>query len=153
MRTSTLVMLALSVFAGTASAQVSKPSAYPAKGQNAERQHSDDTQCLSWAKQSTGIDPATIAATPAAPTGPQGERVAGAARGALAGAVVGEIANGDASKGAGIGAVAGVVGGGMRSRHKQAAQAEQAQASKSAAWQTYYKAYGACMEGRGYTVN
>lgn len=129
-----------------------KPSAYPAKNQSNAQQGTDDKQCLEWAKQDTGLDPALIAATPPPPSGPQGERLRGAARGAAAGAVIGEVANDDASKGAGVGAAAGVLAGGARSRHKQAAQAQQAQATQSQAMDTYYRAYGACMQGRGYTV-
>jgi hypothetical protein len=127
-----------------------KPSAYPAKNQSAEQQSTDDTQCLAWAKQSTGIDPATFAAPP--PTGPQGERLRGAARGAAGGAVIGELVDGDSSKGAGVGAAAGVLAGGVRARHNRAAQAQSAQASQQQQAGTYYHAYGACMQGRGYTT-
>lgn len=129
-----------------------KPSAYPAKGQTAAQQSTDDGQCLAWAKQSTGIDPAAVAAAPPPPAGPQGERLRGAARGAAAGAVVGEIVDGDSSKGAGVGATAGVVAGGARARHNKAAQAQQAQAAQGQTLGTYYNAYGACMQGRGYTI-
>ena len=125
-----------------------KPSAYPAKGQDAERQIIDDTQCQAWAKQDTGIDPAAVAATPSPATGPQGERLAGAVRGAAAGVVIG-----DSSKSARTGATVGVLAGGHQARKNQAAQAQQAQASKGQAMDTYYRAYGACMQGRGYTVN
>lgn len=165
----TLTMLATVALTLSAAAWAQKPSAYPAKGQAATQQSADDGQCLAWAKQSTGIDPAAVAATPPAPaappvpTGPQGERLRGAVRGAAAGAVVGEIVDGDSSKGAGVGAAAGVVAGGARARHNKAAQAQQAQAAQAAQAQqaqaaqaqklgTYYNAYGACMQGRGYTV-
>lgn len=129
-----------------------KPIAYPAQGQTVEQKAADDAECLSWAGQETGIDPAEVAATPLPRTGPQGERLRGAARGAAAGAVIGGIADGDSSKGAGVGAAAGVVAGGARSRRNQAAQAQQAQIGKDQAIDTYYHAYGACMQGRGYTV-
>ena len=129
-----------------------KPSVYPAKGQSADQKNSDDAQCLSWAQQDTGIDPAAVAAAPAPSTGPQGERLRGAARGAAAGAVVGEVTGGDAREGAGAGAAVGVVAGGRRSRQNQAAQAQNAQASQGQAIDTYYRAYGACMQGRGYTI-
>jgi hypothetical protein len=129
-----------------------KPSTYPAKGQTAAQQSTDDGQCLAWAKQSTGIDPAAVAAAPPPPAGPQGERLRGAARGAVAGAVVGEVAHGDSSHGAAVGATAGVVAGGARARHNKAAQAQQAQAAQAQSLGTYYNAYGACMQGRGYTV-
>jgi hypothetical protein len=131
-----------------------KPIIYPAKGQNSTQQKKDDTECLAWAKTNTGIDP--VAASQPAPqdTGAAvggGERVRGAARGAAAGAVIGGIA-GDAGTGAGAGAAAGVVAGGARARQNQRAQNEQAKQQQQQALATYYKAYGACMEGRGYTV-
>lgn len=151
MRTSKFALaMILATVPATVLAQ--KPSSYPAKGQTAEQQSADDTQCLGWARQSTGIDPATFAAAPPPPAGPHGERLRGAARGAAGGAVIGELVDGDSSKGAGVGAAAGVLAGGARARHNQAAQAQQAQASQQQQAGTYYHAYGACMQGRGYTV-
>ncbi|MET0655182.1 MAG: glycine zipper family protein [Pseudoxanthomonas sp.] len=151
MRSSIIFTMTLAMFfSGVANAQ--KPSAYPSKGQTAQQQATDDSQCLAWAKQDTGIDPAAVAAAPVATTGPQGERLRGAVRGAAAGAVVGEIVDDDASKGAGVGATAGVLAGGRRARQNQAAQTQQAQAAKSQSIDTYYRAYGACMTGRGYSV-
>src|SRR5262245_48384093 len=86
-----------------------KPIIYPAKGQSAKQQQKDDGECYAWAKQTTGIDPAVVAQTPPPQqTGPAtggGERVRGAARGAVGGAAIGAIA-GDAGEGAAIGAVA-----------------------------------------------
>jgi uncharacterized protein YcfJ len=146
------ITIAVSLLGWAASAWAQKPSAYPAKGQDAEQHSADDTQCLAWAKQDTGIDPAAVAAAPPPPTGPQGERLRGAVRGAAGGAVIGEIVDDDAGKGAAVGATAGVLAGGRRSRQRQAAQAQQAQASETQAIDTYYRAYGACMQGRGYTV-
>lgn len=127
-----------------ASAWAQKPSVYPAKGQSAEQKGKDDSACQAWAKQDTGIDPAAVASAQPAQTGPQGERLRGAARGA----VVGEIVADDAGAGAAVGAVAG----GRRARMNQAASAQQAQAEKSQTMDTYYRAYAACMQGRGYTV-
>ena len=145
-----IACLALFVAVGSASAQ--QPSAYPAKGQSAEQKAQDDGACQAWAKTDTGIDPAAVAAAPVATTGPQGERVRGAVRGAAAGAVVGEVANGNANNGAKTGAAVGVVAGGARSRRNQAAQAQQAQSAKTQTIDTYWRAWGACMSGKGYTV-
>jgi hypothetical protein len=142
------VLAAVSTFAWA-----QKPVAYPAKNQDATQQTNDDAQCLAWSKQTTGIDPAAASATPPPQAGPHGERMAGALRGAAGGAVIGEIANGDSSKGAGVGATAGVLAGGARARRNHAAQAQQAQAAQAQTMNTYYRAYGACMQGRGYTVN
>ena len=145
-------MAALS-WACTAAAQ--QPIVYPARGQNAQQQSQDDAQCYTWARQSTGIDPEVVASTPAPQqTGPAvggGQRFGGAARGAAGGAAMGAIA-GDAGKGAAAGAVVGTMAGGRRARQQQAAQNQQAQAQQQGAMQTYYRAYGACMEGRGYTI-
>lgn len=135
------------------SATAQKPVVYPAKGQTAAQQSSDDGACYAWAKQNTGIDPAYLA-PPAQATGPAtggGERVSGAARGALGGAAIGAIA-GDAGEGAAIGAVVGTMAGGRRARQNQQAQNQQAQAQHQQQMNTFYRAYGACMEGRGYTI-
>jgi len=144
--------VALSV-AHAASAQ--QPIIYPAKGQSAQQQKKDDGECYTWAKQSTGIDPAVVAQTPPPQqTGPAtggGERVRGAARGAVGGAAIGAIA-GDAGEGAAIGAVAGTMAGGRQARQNRAAQNQQAQGQQQQAINTYYRAFGACMEGRGYTI-
>lgn len=136
-------------------AAAQKPIAYPAKGQSEKKQQKDEGECYSWARQSTGIDPATVAAAPPPETGPAvggGERLRGAARGALGGAAIGAIA-GDTSEGAGIGAVVGTVRGGRQARQNQAARNQQAQAGSQEALSTFYRAYGACMSGRGYTLS
>ena len=148
-----LMVSALLALVASVPAHAQKPSVYPAKGQSAEQQSADDAQCLAWAQQDTGIDPAAVAAAPVPATGPQGERLRGAARGAVGGAVIGEVVDNEAGRGAAVGATAGVLVGGARSRRNQAAQAQQAQAAKTQAIDTYYRAYGACMQGRGYTVD
>ncbi|BBP97145.1 hypothetical protein BSFA1_22740 [Burkholderia sp. SFA1] len=131
-----------------------KPIAYPSKGQSPQQQQSDDGACYSWAKSNTGIDPATASASPPPQGGPAvggGERVGGAARGAAGGAVIGAIA-GDAGKGAAIGATAGTMAGGMRARQNRRAQDANAQAQSQGAMSTYYRAWAACMQGRGYSI-
>ena len=143
--------LALILALASAPLAAQKRAAYPAKGQTIE-QTQDDAACSAWAKQDTGIDPAAVAATPPPATGPQGERLAGAVRGAAAGAVVGEIANDDASDGAKAGAAAGVLAGGHRARRNQAARTQQAQQAQAASVGTYWNAWGACMAGKGYSV-
>jgi hypothetical protein len=135
-----------------------QPIVYPAKGQTPEQQKKDTGECNAWATQTTGIDPVALAqqsASQPAPTGPQGERVRGAARGAAAGAVIGEIANDDAGQGAATGAVVGAVAGGARQRrgaqaHQQ--QQQQAQQQTQQALATYNRAVAACLDGRGYTI-
>jgi hypothetical protein len=132
----------------------SKPIAYPAKGQSAQQQQKDDGACYSWAKSNTGIDPTTASQAPPPQGGPAvggGQRVGGAARGAAGGAAIGAIA-GDAGKGAAVGAVAGTMAGGARARQNKRAQEANAQAQSQGAMQTYYRAWSACMQGRGYSI-
>ena len=148
----TIVVVVLSI-AFAAAAQ--KPIVYPAKGQSSAQQSKDDSQCYSWARQNTGIDPAAIASTPVPQeTGPAvggGERVRGSLRGAAGGAAIGAIA-GDAGAGAGIGAIAGTMVGGRRERQARDARNQQAVGQQQEMIHTFYRAYGACMEGRGYTI-
>jgi Glycine-zipper domain len=126
---------------------------YPKKGQSQQQFEQDQFQCHGWAKQQTGVDPAqTQVAT--TPTPEQGGAVRGAARGAAVGAIGGAI-GGDAGKGAAIGAGVGGAGGAMKqgARNREAAAtAQQAQAQQQTNLQRYEKAYGTCMEGRGYQV-
>jgi hypothetical protein len=137
-----------------AAAVQATPVAYPAKGQSAQQQQKDQNACYSWAKSHTGIDPAQVAAQPPPPSGPAvggGERVQGAARGAAGGAVIGAI-TGDAGRGAAVGAVGGTVVGGARARRNQQANQANAQAQQQGAMDTFNRAFAACMQGRGYTV-
>ena len=134
---------------------------YPSKGQTPEQQEKDKYECYSWAKQQSGFDPM---APPTAATAPppkeeaKGGVLKGGAVGALTGLAVGAIA-GDAGKGAAIGAVGGGVFGGIR-RSQQKSEQEQAQkqweqkevSRYSQGRTTYNRAFSACMQGRGYTV-
>jgi len=128
---------------------------YPTKGQDAAQQQKDEGECYGWAKQQTGIDPA--APPPAAPEAKKvkGGGAKGAAGGAAGGAAIGAIA-GDAGTGAAIGATAGAARG-RRQQKKANKQAEaQAQAQAGAQQQqtldTFKKAFGGCLDGRGYSV-
>jgi hypothetical protein len=147
-----VVFLAVAGLAPAAIAQ--KPIVYPAKGQSAQQQQKDEGECTAWAKQNTGIDPIAASQPAQQQSGPAvggGERVRGAARGAVGGAAIGAIA-GDTGTGAGVGAVAGTMAGGARARQNQAAKNQQAQQQQQQALGTFYRAFGACMQGRGYTV-
>jgi len=143
--------MALSVAAAVAAQQ---PIVYPAKGQSPQQQSQDEGECYMWAKQSTGIDPVALAATPVqAQQQPGGAAVVGgAAKGAAGGAAIGAIA-GNAGKGAAIGAVVGTMGGAHRAKENQAAANSQAQSARQQQLNTYYRAQAACLQGRGYTVN
>lgn len=137
---------------------------YPSKGQTPDQQKADEAACIQWSESQTGlklqagtvnVDSAAAAAQQQMSQATQGAAVAGAARGAAGGAIVGAIA-GDAGEGAAIGAIAGAVGG-RRARKQaeaQAAQAgaQQAKAQNQQAIDTFKKAVGACLEGRGYSV-
>ena len=141
MKKKTWIAAAFVVAASAATASAQGVYVYPQKGQTPEQQAKDQNECTQWAKGQTAG-----AAQAAAP--PQGNRLrgtaGGAARGAAGGAAIGAIA-GDAGKGAAIGAVAGGVGG-RRNAKRQEAAAQQNAAS------SYDRAFGACMEGRGYSV-
>jgi hypothetical protein len=153
-----VVVCAMTMVGGSALAQSISSSLgvvpYPKKGQSQSQQNKDEGECYAWAKKQTGIDPMTVANTPPPPSGPAtggGERARGAARGAVAGAAVGAAA-GDTGKGAAVGAAAGTAAGGRRARQNQQAKQQQAQAEKGAKTQQFNKAFGACMEGKGYVV-
>jgi hypothetical protein len=131
--------------------------AYPQNGQTQEQQQRDRFDCYEWAVGQTGFDPqrqATAMPQGAAPP-PQGGLLRGAARGAAVGAVGGAI-GGDAGKGAAIGAGVGGVFGAVRRRDEQAQQSQlQSQQMAAISQQRGYfnRAMGACMQGRGYSVN
>jgi hypothetical protein len=137
---------------------------YPQQGQDATKQGQDENECYLWARGQTGIDP-TVATQVAEVEAPRGGAVKGAARGAARGAVVGQVADNntlgdeghlDAGEGAGAGAAAGAVRG--RRQQKKATKKAEAQAQQTAQTQdtqkkeTFKKAWGACLEGRGYSV-
>ena len=153
----TIGMIVTSLSTGFAQQSISSSLGvipYPAQGQSAAKQNQDEGECYAWAKNQTGIDPVAVASTPPPPSSPAvggGERVKGAARGAAGGAAIGAIA-GDTGKGAGIGAVAGTLAGGRQARQNKQSQATQAQDANSARLQRFNKAFGACMEGKGYVV-
>jgi hypothetical protein len=135
-------------------AEAQRPVVYPAKGQSAEQQQKDQGECDVWARQTTGIDPVAVAAAAPPPQGSTvggGQRLGGAARGAAGGALVGAIA-GDAGTGAAAGAVVGTMAGGRRARQQHAQQQQAAEAQKQQTISTYYRAFSACLEGRGYAI-
>jgi hypothetical protein len=127
---------------------------YPEKGQTKEQQEQDQFSCYKWAKEQTGFDPTqvTAAAPPPAPEG--GQAVKGAAKGAALGAVGGAIA-GDAGKGAAVGAAVGGGAGAMKKRGAEKGyekQVEQQAAEQKAKLDTFNRAYGTCLQGKGYKV-
>jgi hypothetical protein len=156
-------LIAALAWAGGAQAQ--QVFVYPQRGQSPEQQQRDRSECHQWAVQQSGVDPTAphVAQASPPPPPPQGARggpspLRGAGRGAAVGAVGGAIA-GDAGTGAAVGAATGALFGGMRRADEQARQQQQQQQAQAAQQQAaaqgsaaYTRALGACLQGRGYTV-
>jgi hypothetical protein len=125
---------------------------YPANGQSPEQTDRDRYECHVWAVQQTGVDPSRPDANPyervvVQPANPPGS---GAVAGLIGGAIIGSIIAGPRAAGAVIGSAADA------NAQAQAAQT-QAQINESidaahARADTYRRAIGACLQGRGYTV-
>lgn len=144
---------------------------FPAAGQDASQQSTDEVGCYNWATSNTGSDPfeltklaaaqetdAANAQKNAAKTG-QGAGASGAVKGAAVGALIGEIADDDASKGAAYGAAAGLIAG--RRHGRAASQKAQADAEKHGEKQVqateeqignFKKAFSVCLEAKEYMV-
>jgi hypothetical protein len=151
----TAVLLASTLFVGVPGAWAASPIIYPGADQSIEQQGKDEAECRTWATQQTGVypyqSPPQYYGNSNAPTG---NIVRGAAGGAALGAVGGAI-GGDAGKGAAIGAGVGATAGLLRNgreRRQQASANDQAMAQYQADLGNYNNAFGACMQGRGYTV-
>src|SRR5580700_620040 len=156
--------------------------AYPKNKQNADQQLKDESECYGSARQNTGVDPQAPAPTGPSAQQQQaaqqqaaqqagkdvskGGTVKGAAGGAAGGAAIGAIA-GDAGKGAAIGATVGAISGRRKQRTaeekakeqatQQTAQAQQqaqaqAHSQQKGASDTFKRAFSACMDARGYSV-
>ncbi len=138
-----LATVILTFVVSVALAQTAKTFVYPQKGQSKSQQATDESECRSWAREQSGVNP-DVPPTPAQLGSHARGTAGGAARGAAAGAAVGAIA-GDAGKGAAAGAVVGGVAG--RRRSKAGKQMQQAESSNS-----FLRAFAACMEARGYSV-
>lgn len=157
----TTIALLLFLTLGSVPVLAQDPIIYPNKGQSQEQLEKDKFECYSWAKQQTGFDPMQqpkATEPPPQQQAQQGGVGRGAARGAVVGVTAGAIAD-DAGKGAAIGAASGALVGGARrqDQKRQQQQAEQQWAQEQAATyqknrDSYNRAYGACLEGRGYTV-
>lgn len=128
---------------------------YPAKGQSPQQQQSDEQQCFQWAQSAAANQPPPETAQDSS-SQKKGAPVAGAsAKGAAAGAAIGAIA-GDAGQGAAIGATGGAMAGVHKRRQgkKQAKKQEQEQqaAQQQQGTDALRRAFGACMEPKGYSV-
>jgi hypothetical protein len=136
---------------------------YPARGQSPEQTDRDRYECHVWAVQTTGVDPSRADANPyervvVQPANPPGS---GTAVGAIGGAILGALIAGPRNAGAGLlvgGATGAIVGTAADASAQQQAQQTQAQINANAAAgraraDTYRRALGACLEGRGYTIS
>jgi hypothetical protein len=135
---------------------------YPAHGQSPEQTDRDRYECHTWAVQQTGVDPSRADASAyerviVQPSTPPGANTAG---GAIAGGIIGAIIGGPRNAGAGLilGAATGAIVGSTVDANAQAeARQTQQQFNQSAAEgraraDSYRRAIGACLQGRGYTV-
>jgi uncharacterized protein YcfJ len=135
---------------------------YPAHGQSPEQTERDRYECHLWAVQQTGVDPSRADASAyerviVQPSTPPG---ANTAAGAIAGGIIGAIIGGPRNAGAGLvlGAATGAVVGSVADANVQVqARQTQQQINESAAEgraraDSYKRAIGACLQGRGYTV-
>jgi hypothetical protein len=135
---------------------------YPANGQTPEQAARDRYECHIWAVEQTGVDPSRANAVyervVVQPVNPPG---AGTAAGAISGAIIGSIIAGPWHSGAGAlvgGATGAIVGSAADASAQQQAQQAQQQINQSAAAgraqaDSYRRAMGACLKGRGYTVS
>jgi Glycine zipper 2TM domain len=135
---------------------------YPANGQSAEQTDRDRYECHVWAVEQTGVDPSRgdasayerVIVQPANPPG------AGTVAGAIGGAILGSLIAGPRDAGAGLiigGATGAIVGSASDASAQAQARQTQAQINQSAAAgraraDSYRRAIGACLTGRGYTV-
>jgi uncharacterized protein YcfJ len=135
---------------------------YPANGQSAEQTERDRYECHVWAVQQTGVDPSRADASAyervvVQPANPPGS---GTVAGVIGGAIIGSIIGGPRNAGAGalIGGATGAIIGSASDANAQAqAHMTQQQINQSAAEgraraDSYRRAIGACLQGRGYTV-
>ena len=139
----TLMTVVLAILLLTQPAIAMEMYAYPKQGQSAEKQSKDDYECYRWASQRTGYDTRQPRSSPDYTSESTGRGVVG---GALLGLAIGEIADGHGGEGAAIGALLGGTRGYSKGRQREQAVAYGERDS-------YNRAYKACMEARGYSVN
>jgi hypothetical protein len=136
---------------------------FPAQGQSNQQMQQDQAACQVWATQQTGFNPnqasSTMPPPPPSTGGPFGGVVRGGATGAAMGAVGGAI-TGNAGRGAAAGAATGALLGGITRADQNRRDAEatrqwaqQQAAAQSAERDRFNRAFRACLEGKGYSVN
>jgi hypothetical protein len=156
-----LLFLAVSL---TAPLWAQDPIVYPAEGQSQDQTEKDKFECYTWARDQTGFDPMKTPTASSAPPSKEKE-VWGAGKTGIAGGAGGAIVGGAAAgkkgalRGGLIGAAGGALIGGVRSSNQRKREEqkrkewEQREVNNySRARNEYNRAFGACMEGRGYSV-
>jgi hypothetical protein len=136
---------------------------YPSNGQSAEQTDRDRYECHVWAVQQTGVDPSRADANPyervvVQPANPPGSATAA---GAIGGAILGALIAGPRDAGAGLvlgGVTGAVVGSAVDASAQEQAHMTQQQLNQRAAAgraraDSYRRALGVCLQGRGYTVS
>ena len=121
--------------------------AYPSKGQSTKQQQRDKQECQAWATKQTGVDPSKAGTAPREGASAGGGAAGGAALGAARGAT-----EGAAGEGAARGAARGRLLGANRRRRQEREQEAGAAGGGQGTREDFDRAYGACMTGRGYTV-
>lgn len=126
---------------------------YPARNQPPEQMTRDKEECHDWSVQQTGVDPVKMAAEAQAPpkSGGGGGGLSGAAMGAARGAISGGDIGASAMQGVGIGRLVHAVRARRQMEEQKDNQAKEQQ-ERQAQLQKYDRAFGACLTGRGYTV-
>jgi hypothetical protein len=131
---------------------------FPSNNQNKEQQDADEMACYRWAKEQTGYDPVnpTTYVAEEADASPDGSAVRGAAGGAAVGAAIGSI-SGNMGEGAAYGAIIGGLRGRGQRKAAAARESQQNQAAANAAnakiVDDYKRAFGLCMEQKGYAIS
>lgn len=148
--------LALVACALADAAWAQQPVIYPARGQSFQQQNADMGDCQVWATQTTGVNPAAVAqqlSNQQQQSSSQSNSMTQPILGAIGGGLIGGIAGG--GNAAVAGALVGTLfGGWRRNQDRQQQQSQQQAVDQFAQGQlsSYNRAYGACMEGRGYVV-
>jgi hypothetical protein len=153
------------IIAGPQPLLAQQATVQPMQGQTPEQMQQDMTACQSAATEATGFSPSQPPLA-AAPAGPSGKRLRGAAAGAVAGAVRAEARGSDSDawdeadedrkqdyrqEEAQSSARAGAAVGGMATRadRRQGRRQQGQEQQQASAWN---QAYNSCLQGRGYTV-
>ena len=128
---------------------------FPTEGQGADQQELDELRAISGPKTKQALIPISLLKPQPLPRAGGEAAVFSEARwAARLGAIGGAIA-GDAGKGAAIGAAVGGGAGAIRNRRNRIEsddRRQQAAAQQQQSGQTFNRAYGVCLEAKGYKV-